>query len=921
MATQGDDCYFYYYSTCAKGDACPFRHQPAALGNEVTCLLWLEGRCNREVCKYRHMSIDKNRHAIACYWEAQPTGCLRVNCPFFHSKPRPFGTTAPISVPSVVPTALDPSSLMQNGIAVMPGVSNSIAPQEVPNHAAHLNSQTQLQQVLNVPVMSQGPASVANQPPLLLQNSNLFSAADSSFQEHVRMFKEMIKGKKSVGSPKNEPKKKRPKKEKASGESSDSEFDEIMATQAKQKKDKLYQAFKKERRDRQGKQYTQDGRYKSREDENRRNRMEKARYDVEERRKYKESKTRRKEEKEIQRKLKEKKKQTQKSKKERENEMRLSSDDFELVENSEEEEGKSTGEAGKEKDAHKEDESVSETKEKEDHDGKGSVNSGEDSTKKDDEAIIESTEGNDELDKDTEKEVSSGTKSEPGDGFGNKSFGFHIKTYEEILREKALRKMLEKRQHLQKKNGTECFSESERVKSEDAKSKEDGGKLDDTNDKKGKTAAKSVMKSDVKSPVDNDIPAKDSQQIDRRDSSRDGGATRIRSQIVKVPNNRPVGNVTSAAEKPADVEEQNSKRLKVVRKVAVKPSIASDQKTLSESKGRKSIEIYKPPVSASQSNDSTTLSNATKAEPLLKLKRVTKLLEATPDKPESKNSKDSIPVKSPALKVKTFEEIMEEKKARRLGRFAGPASEGGATKRKLKVKQNVTPTSTRRQKSTESGKSRDVRPLPTEKKRDTGIHESRKVVSAKHGVDKSLDGKTRNDVESKHKKQQRLKMINRANRRASLKRLSSGELENDIPPKVPRPSEDRNLKTRKLTTGKLKEDRLWTKGSKLDDTLDDLEDIDLDIGVEVEDIPQDDAKKEPATELLGLEDSESSNFDPDQVADIKEALSAELKKKEDLLSDDELERELELGDFSSLGSNEEIDDDDLMLELEEMINS
>lgn len=49
--------------------------------------------------------------------------------------------------------------------------------------------------------------------------------------------------------------------------------------------------------------------------------------------------------------------------------------------------------------------------------------------------------------------------------------------------------------------------------------------------------------------------------------------------------------------------------------------------------------------------------------------------------------------------------------------------------------------------------------------------------------------------------------------------------------------------------------------------------------------------------------------------------SAELKKKEDLLSDDELERELELGDFSSLGSNEEIDDDDLMLELEEMINS
>ena len=48
--------------------------------------------------------------------------------------------------------------------------------------------------------------------------------------------------------------------------------------------------------------------------------------------------------------------------------------------------------------------------------------------------------------------------------------------------------------------------------------------------------------------------------------------------------------------------------------------------------------------------------------------------------------------------------------------------------------------------------------------------------------------------------------------------------------------------------------------------------------------------------------------------------NAELKKK-DLLSDDELERELELGDFSSLGSDEEIDDDELLLELEEMINS
>jgi hypothetical protein len=35
-----DDCYFFYYSTCAKGQACPFRHEPAALDNETVCTFW-----------------------------------------------------------------------------------------------------------------------------------------------------------------------------------------------------------------------------------------------------------------------------------------------------------------------------------------------------------------------------------------------------------------------------------------------------------------------------------------------------------------------------------------------------------------------------------------------------------------------------------------------------------------------------------------------------------------------------------------------------------------------------------------------------------------------------------------------------------------------------------------------------------------
>ncbi|XP_038676956.1 zinc finger CCCH domain-containing protein 11A isoform X1 [Scyliorhinus canicula] len=88
MTQQGDDCYFYFYSTCAKGDNCLFRHCEAALGSETICTLWQEGRCFRQVCKFRHVEIDKRRSEIPCYWEKQPTGCTKLNCAFRHSMPR-----------------------------------------------------------------------------------------------------------------------------------------------------------------------------------------------------------------------------------------------------------------------------------------------------------------------------------------------------------------------------------------------------------------------------------------------------------------------------------------------------------------------------------------------------------------------------------------------------------------------------------------------------------------------------------------------------------------------------------------------------------------------------------------------------------------------------------------------------------------
>ncbi|XP_070814727.1 zinc finger CCCH domain-containing protein 11A isoform X2 [Chaetodon trifascialis] len=88
MTNHGDDCYFFYYSTCTKGDSCPFRHCEAAMGNETVCNLWQEGRCFRTVCKFRHMEITKNRKEISCYWENQAAGCQKPHCAFFHEKPR-----------------------------------------------------------------------------------------------------------------------------------------------------------------------------------------------------------------------------------------------------------------------------------------------------------------------------------------------------------------------------------------------------------------------------------------------------------------------------------------------------------------------------------------------------------------------------------------------------------------------------------------------------------------------------------------------------------------------------------------------------------------------------------------------------------------------------------------------------------------
>ncbi|XP_045686607.1 uncharacterized protein C12orf50 homolog isoform X1 [Phyllostomus hastatus] len=87
MAEVGNDCYFFFNSTCIKGSQCRFRHCKKALGSDTVCSLWREGKCLDPLCRFRHMEMQQNC-SISCFWETQPLGCVKISCIFYHSKPR-----------------------------------------------------------------------------------------------------------------------------------------------------------------------------------------------------------------------------------------------------------------------------------------------------------------------------------------------------------------------------------------------------------------------------------------------------------------------------------------------------------------------------------------------------------------------------------------------------------------------------------------------------------------------------------------------------------------------------------------------------------------------------------------------------------------------------------------------------------------
>lgn len=91
MSKDSNDCYYFFNSSCSKGDNCSFRHCEAALGCETVCVFWKSGSCVRPDCRFRHAILrpsdpPSDRSRTLCYFESQPGGCQKSNCPFRHRK-------------------------------------------------------------------------------------------------------------------------------------------------------------------------------------------------------------------------------------------------------------------------------------------------------------------------------------------------------------------------------------------------------------------------------------------------------------------------------------------------------------------------------------------------------------------------------------------------------------------------------------------------------------------------------------------------------------------------------------------------------------------------------------------------------------------------------------------------------------------
>ncbi|XP_057307587.1 zinc finger CCCH domain-containing protein 11A-like [Hydractinia symbiolongicarpus] len=162
MALLGDDCYFFFNAGCSKGNQCVYRHQPAAKNTEMACPDWLKGNCVNKTCSLRHMVFD-NHSNVQCHWDMTPNGCLNTHCSFAHINKTNHGklTAAiapsldPVIVPSSEKTVLANVNAAHNEIVVS---ASSALPQPL-NNISHtsLTSNNIIQQQQFRPVILGAP--------------------------------------------------------------------------------------------------------------------------------------------------------------------------------------------------------------------------------------------------------------------------------------------------------------------------------------------------------------------------------------------------------------------------------------------------------------------------------------------------------------------------------------------------------------------------------------------------------------------------------------------------------------------------------------------------------------------------------------------------------------------------------------------
>ncbi|CAF0848848.1 unnamed protein product [Adineta ricciae] len=98
MQKSNDDCFYFLTSSCVKGPACPYRHNPLVLTCNVMCPAWLRGNCVDPACSLRHSAIQRPTisNGVSCFYENTPMGCLKPDCTYVHLRARPMSRASSI---------------------------------------------------------------------------------------------------------------------------------------------------------------------------------------------------------------------------------------------------------------------------------------------------------------------------------------------------------------------------------------------------------------------------------------------------------------------------------------------------------------------------------------------------------------------------------------------------------------------------------------------------------------------------------------------------------------------------------------------------------------------------------------------------------------------------------------------------------